>query len=161
MRAPRLFGSLAVALSLLAAACSGSGGPSAAARDIEFTMDDGTTATLHDFEGKPVVVNFFASWCPPCRAEMPDFEEVFQAKGNDIAFLGINQDNDETTWRSFVAGSTITFPTAFTGGELFDAFEGIGMPTTVFVSADGEVLYTQTGALSKSGLEALILEHFS
>lgn len=161
MRPSRLLSSLVVVLSLIAAACSASEGEIAAPTNLAFTMDDGSTATLQDFQGKPLVVNFFASWCPPCRAELPDFEEVFQAQGDEVAFLGINQDIDETTWRSFVAGTTITYPTAFTGPELFDAFGGIGMPTTVFVSADGEVLHTQTGALSKSGLEDLILEHLS
>ena len=164
MRIPataRLLGALTALLLLAAAACSASESEVAASSGISFTLDDGSIATLQDFEGAPVVLNFFASWCPPCRAELPDFEAVHQATGDDVTFLGINQDLDETTWRSFVAGTTITYQTAFTGSELFDSFGGIGMPTTVFLSADGEVLHTQTGALSKDGLSALIDEHFS
>ena len=66
----------------------------------DFTVLDasGNEVHLSDFVGKPVVLNFWASWCPPCKSEMPDFEAVYQACGNDVQFLMVNltDGNQET-----------------------------------------------------------------
>ncbi len=128
--------------------------------NLAFLTTDGSNATLADFEGDPLVVNFFASWCAPCRAELPDLEQVHQARIDEVTFLGINHDLDESTWRSFVQETEITFQTVFQPDqELFTALDAKGMPTTVLLSADGEVLHLHTGLLTDELLEELIDEH--
>lgn len=127
---------------------------------IPFTTEDGSSGTLDDHLGEPLVVNFFASWCPPCIAELPDFQAVSQQLGEDVTFLGVNTDINESTWRSFVGETGITYETVFDPSrELFLAMEARGMPTTVFVSADGEILDAHTGILNQTRLIELIDTH--
>jgi thiol-disulfide isomerase/thioredoxin len=128
---------------------------------LAFLTADGSDATLGDFRGQPLVVNFFASWCAPCRAELPDLERVHQ-RNQGVTFLGINHDLDEATWRSFVEETNITYETAFQPQtEIFTALGAVGMPTTALVSPDGEVLHLHTGVLTDEVLQDLIDEHLA
>ena len=128
--------------------------------DLAFLTTDGSSASLADFEGQPLVVNFFASWCAPCRAEMPDLEQVHLARGDEITFLGISHDLDESSWRSFVAETEVTFQTVYQPEtEIFTALEAKGMPSTALVAANGEVLHVHTGLLTDELLGELIDEH--
>ena len=133
--------------------------PLAGARQIELRTRDGGTTTLEAFEGTPLVVNFFASWCPPCRAEMPDLERAHQRLDERVRFLGVNVDFDETTWKSFVAESGVTYETVFEPTqELLRAVGGEGMPTTILLDQDGNVRYLHTGALDDDTLVNLVAE---
>jgi len=159
-------GAVAVALLLVLVFTGGDGdgdGPGEAASELAalgFLTTDGSTSSLAAYQGDPLVVNFFASWCAPCRAELPDLERVHLARQDDIRFVGINHDLDETTWRSFVEETEITFETVFQPDtEIFTALDAKGMPTTVLLSADGEVLHLHTGLLTDDLLEELIDEH--
>lgn len=135
-------------------------GPDDELASLGFQTTDGSTSSLGDFRGDPLVVNFFASWCAPCRAELPDLERVHLARQDEVRFIGINVDLDEATWRTFVAETEITFETVFQpGNELFTALDAKGMPTTALVSAEGEVLHLHTGLLTDDLLDELIDEH--
>lgn len=128
--------------------------------DIGFPLADGSTATLADYQGQPVVVNFFAAWCPPCRAEMPDFETVHQATKDEIAFVGISHDLNDTDWLDLVDETGVTFDTGFQPEqELFIAIDGIGMPTTMFLDADGSIVHTHAGVVNTEILTDLIDTH--
>lgn len=123
--------------------------------------DDGTV-TLAQFEGKPLVMNFWASWCPPCIAEMPDFEKVFQDVKDDVQFLGVNQSDNHSAAADLVARTGVTYPLASDpNGEVFAAFGGAGMPTTVFIDADGRVVDVVTGQLTEDQLREKIAASFS
>lgn len=127
---------------------------------FEFVTQSGSTATLGEYIGEPLVVNFFAAWCPPCRAELPDLERVHQARGDEVTFLGISHDLDETSWRSLIAEVDVTYDTVFQPNtEIFNALEAKGMPSTALVSPSGEVLHLHTGLLTDDLLEDLIDEH--
>ncbi len=127
---------------------------------LAFLTADGETATLADYRGDPLVVNFFASWCAPCRAELPDFEAVHLANGDAVRFVGINHDLDEVTWRSFVAETSISYETVFQPNtEIWSAMDAKGTPATAFISSDGELLYLWTGVLNDTKLQELIDEH--
>jgi cytochrome c biogenesis protein CcmG/thiol:disulfide interchange protein DsbE len=127
---------------------------------IPFTQEDGTTGSLDDHLGQPLVINYFASWCAPCRAELPDLQAVSEQLGEEVTFLGVNTDINESTWRSFVGETGITYETVFDPGrELFLAMEAKGMPTTVFLSAEGEILNAHTGILNQTQLIELIDTH--
>ena len=131
-----------------------------AALAVPLTTAEGGTTTLAELGGQPLVVNFFASWCPPCRAELPDLQKVHRLVGDDVRFVGVNVDYDESTWKSFVASSGITYDTVFEPQQdLLRAVGGKGMPTTALVSGNGEVLYVHTGLLDDAGLLDLIDEH--
>lgn len=131
--------------------------------DVEFTDADGTTGTIREFvegAGTPVVVNFFASWCPPCIAEMPDFEAVSQALGGDVTFLGVAvQDRPEDAGR-IVESTGITYDwTRDIQGDIVGAAGVVQMPSTMFIAADGTVEKVQGGALDVDRLRDLIDEH--
>ena len=124
--------------------------------EVGFERFDGSRASLADYRGRPVVVNFWASWCPPCVSEMPTFEQVHQRYRDRVAFLGVNLTDDPADAARLVARTGVTYDLARDPrGDAFRAFGGLGMPTTVFVSADGEVLATRTGDLSRE-LEDLV-----
>lgn len=134
-------------------------GPDSDLLALAFTTEDGTQGTLSDYLGQPLVVNFFASWCPPCRAEMPDFEEVHRS--GEAAIIGVNSDFDEPTWRSFVDQAGVTFPTVYQPNqEIYEALGGVFMPTTAFLDADGTVLGVHAGAMTADQLRSSIEDYF-
>lgn len=130
-----------------------------AAPEMSFEMFDGSTASIADYRGEPLVVNFWASWCPPCIAEMPEFEEVHQKLRDEVAFLGINtQDTPEAA--AVIADETgVTYDLARDpDAELFGAFQVFGMPSTFFISPEGVILDRFTGATTGEQLEETIRE---
>jgi thiol-disulfide isomerase/thioredoxin len=127
---------------------------------LAFLTEEGQEATLADFQGEALVVNFFASWCAPCRAELPEFEEVHLANGGAVTFLGISHDLDETTWRALIAETDITFQTVFQpNSDIWSELDAKGMPSTAFISPDGELMQLWTGVLNAEKLQELIDEN--
>lgn len=129
---------------------------------VSFVMFDGSTSSFDAFKGKPLVLNFWASWCPPCIAEMPDFQAASEVFQGEVAFLGMNmQDSNRSAAERLVAETGVRYQLALDpDGALFARFGGIGMPTTVFIDADGSVVDTHTGALFGDVLEERIREAF-
>jgi thiol-disulfide isomerase/thioredoxin len=134
---------------------------SARAPEVVFERFDGQQARLEDWRGRPVVVNFWASWCPPCVAEMRDaFEPLHAEFGDRVVFLGIDVQDTPAAARQVVERTGVTYELAVDpDGALFTAFGGFGMPTTVLVNADGRIVAQHTGALTRADLDALIGQH--
>ncbi len=130
---------------------------------FEFLTPEGEVVTLADFRGQPIVLNYFAAWCPPCRAELPDFEAVHQQVGDEVLFLGISRDSVTDAWLQLIEDSGVTYTTVFEGNVPGSyAFLGsLAMPTTVFISADGTVQQVWSGALDEDSLLDLIDEHLT
>jgi cytochrome c biogenesis protein CcmG, thiol:disulfide interchange protein DsbE len=126
--------------------------------EVGFEYFDGTEGTLADFAGRPLVVNFWASWCPACVAEMPDFEEIHARLGQEVAFLGLNmQETSEADARELVERTGVSYPLGRDPeGAIFTRFGGIAMPTTVFLDERGVVVSTHSGVLFADQLEALV-----
>ena len=131
------------------------------AKDFTAYTDDGAPARLIEKRGRPVVVNFFASWCGPCKMEMPYFDEAAKTYAGQIEFMMVNlcaygNDTKENA-KKLVADGGWTFPVYFdTDGSAVTAYNVRSMPTTIFVSADGELVGQQIGAMSAAQLQAEI-----
>ena len=118
-----------------------------------FELFDGANATFEDFEGTPLVINFWASWCPACVGELPEFQAVHEQRSDEVMFLGIaNADIRPAAVR--LAGEVgLTYSLADDPeGELFREFGLIAMPSTLFVSPDGQILEVFAGQLNESAL---------
>lgn len=119
------------------------------------------TIEYADYAERPLVINFFASWCPNCIAEMPDFERVHRLLGDDLAFLGVSQSDAPSASIDLARETGITYETATDErGEFFRAVGGVGMPTTIFVRPGGEIAEVWVGQLSADALQGLIADHF-
>jgi thiol-disulfide isomerase/thioredoxin len=110
---------------------------------------------------KPVVVNFFASWCRPCIDEMPAFERVHQDVGDQVTFVGMANQDRPADALATVARTGVTYPTYDDpGAAAITYFGAIQMPTTVFIDAEGTVVDMQNGALNEEELRAKLGDLF-
>ena len=123
-------------------------------------LGDGAPVRLGDLlTDGPVVVNFFAEWCQPCRQEMPAFERVHQERGDEVTIVGVSIDHHARRGLEVVDETGVTYPTyADPTGEVLALFEGTKMPTTVFVNPDGSVAATHMRELEADDLRAEIDE---
>ncbi len=162
---------LAVAGFVVFAGQSGDGpaipGPAAApagppAPDAAFALFDGSQATLADYEGRPLVVNFWASWCPSCVAEMSAaFRPAQQRLGDDVTFLGMNIQDDRGAALRLVDDTGVLFDLAEDpDGDLYAELGGLGMPFTVFISAEGRIVERHNGPLTEGQLTERIADLF-
>jgi thiol-disulfide isomerase/thioredoxin len=127
--------------------------------DVSWFTFDGANASIADYEGRPLVINFWASWCPPCITEMPAFEEVHQALGDEVAFLGIDVQETAAEGLAFLDTVEVTWDLGRDpDGDMVTKLGGVGMPTTVLIDAEGIVQYIHTGELSGDALSDLIDE---
>ena len=118
-------------------------------------------ADYADYADRPLVINFFASWCPNCIAEMPDFELVHRRFADRVSFLGISQRDARDASVALVERTGVTYDTAIDEqGSFFRALGGLGMPTTVFIRPGGQIADIWVGGMNAEVLEQLILEHF-
>ena len=131
-----------------------------AAPAVSFDYFDGANGSLADFAGSPTVVNFWASWCPPCIVEMPAFEAVHRELAPNVAFLGINVGDEPGAASELAATTGVTYPLAADpDSSIFAAFGGFGMPTTALLDADGNIVHMVSARLRAQDLRALISEH--
>jgi peroxiredoxin/tetratricopeptide (TPR) repeat protein len=118
---------------------------------------DGTPVTLDAFRGKTVVLNFWATWCPPCRAETPDMIAAFgKLRANDVAFLGIDTTETAPIVKSFVALKGLPYPVALAGPETYNAYGIAYIPTTIVVDPNGIVRARWTGAVTTGQLASYV-----
>lgn len=128
---------------------------------VPYASFDGEALNTGRHVGTPIVLNFFAEWCAPCREEMPAFESVHQDLDGEVHFLGISTDRLPADGLALVASTGITFEVGRDqGGEAWDLFAGTSMPTTVLIDAAGTVRTVESRPLTAPQLRALIDEHF-
>lgn len=134
---------------------------------IDFTLKDqyGNTHTLSDYKGKTVFLNFWATWCSPCRAEMPDIQklyEEFQQEEEDIVILGVaapnlGREKSEEGIKGFLEENGYTYPVLMdTEAEAFQAYGINSFPTTFMIDKDGNVFGYIPGQLSEETMRDII-----
>jgi peroxiredoxin len=126
-----------------------------AAPDFQYTMPDGTTTRLSDLRGKKVLLNFWATWCGPCRSEMPDLQKALDEAGETLVVLGVNKGELPDVIGPFADELGISFPLipnpdADIAGRYAVAF----MPTSYFINTDGTIGLRKTGVMSYSFIKS-------
>lgn len=127
------------------------------APDFTLPTSYGESLTLSDLRGQPVVLNFWATWCPPCRAEMPDLQATSRKFNGRVAFLGVDQGENAGTIIKFRDENGITYPLLVDEDNTVNDTYGIrALPTTIFINADGVVTEVYSGILNRAILESRV-----
>lgn len=129
-----------------------------AAPVFQLQSDSGAPVSLARYRGQVVVLNLWATWCPPCRAEMPELERLAEEEaGRGVAVIGVNQGESAETARAFARSLQIRYLIWMDDRQQYGrAFTALGLPTTVVVGRDGIVVRGYDGALTYEQLRAAI-----
>jgi peroxiredoxin len=120
----------------------------AKAPDFELKTLTGETVKLSDFKGKKVMLNFWATWCPPCKAEMPAMEEFHKEAGDDVVILAVNID-PHLDVKTFVDENKITFSIPLDAEDkVNEMYQVLSIPTTYFIDTKGNIGFKYIGALN-------------
>ena len=154
-------------LTLIVAACSSESVPSDPAPDFELTLygtetrQAGETLRLSDLEGKPVVLNFWFPSCPPCVAEMPEFERVFQShKSYGVEFIGVQLVGIDTAedGQDFVDEVGVTYALGPDESDIITKYKVNGFPMTVFIDKEQNIVRRWQGVLNEEKMEEILSE---
>jgi peroxiredoxin len=132
------------------------------APDFVLRSLDGPTVKLSDFRGKPVLLNFWATWCAPCRIEMPwfvEFYKQYQSQGLEIVGVSMDDSGQETAIAEFIKERNVNYPILRGNNEVADLYGGLRfLPQTFFVDREGNIVRTSYGIKSKEEFEQGIRE---
>lgn len=129
----------------------------AAISDFALTDIHGVTHHVSDYRGQVLIINGWATWCPPCRAEMPDLHAFYLAhKAEGLQLLAVNSGEDTATVQSFISAQQFTFPALLDPDRVLDRLGVSGLPTTIVVGRDGVVKYIHTGMITPEILQAKV-----
>lgn len=132
----------------------GAPGRQAPAFNLPNLADGKDSISLASFKGKPVLVNFWATWCTPCVKEMPLLEAAYRKSGSKVAFLGVDREDFRPDAQTFLKRTGVTYPSAYDrDGSLDEAYRLRGMPTSVFIDASGRIVDQVTGPVTESQLD--------
>ncbi|ELR72416.1 thiol-disulfide oxidoreductase [Fulvivirga imtechensis AK7] len=116
--------------------------------DYNFMLKDleGKTINLEDYKGKVIFMNLWATWCPPCVAEMPGIQELYEeVKSDDIVFIMLSMDDSEVKPKKFIEKKGYTFPVYMAASRVPDIYRSPSIPTTFVISADGRIVSKKVG----------------
>ena len=130
------------------------------APSFDFTLFDGNQLALSDLRGKAVVLNFWASWCPPCKEEARDLEQAWESyQDRGVVFVGVDIQDTEEDALAFIKEYGITYPNGQdTSGDIAARYGITGVPETFFITKDGKVNRHWIGAINERQLSAFITE---
>jgi cytochrome c biogenesis protein CcmG/thiol:disulfide interchange protein DsbE len=158
-----------LAMALILASCSGTGqGPEGEGTAPVFTLQnlDGETVSLSDFRGKMVILNFWATWCEPCRSEMPFLQEVAEDTEwaqRGLVILAVNIGDSADAVRKFMADNGLSFTVLLdTTRQVGEQYNTRYIPTTYLIDKDGIIQNTKVGAFTnKSDIDRMIIDLLS
>lgn len=123
------------------------------APDFESEYLNGSRFALYDLRGTPVILNFWATWCPPCVREMPLLQKLYEENKNDIIVVGVNLGEDKKTIEEFIKRLNITFPIALDKEKKIESYYNLLLkPTTYFIDENGIIVDKKYGELSEEDL---------
>ncbi len=123
-------------------------------------LGSGGSIDYRQFRNEPLVLNFFASWCPFCIHEMPAFQKVYASLGGKVAFLGVSQRDAPSASLDLMRQTGIFYPGGIDEpGRFFDAIGTGGMPTTLFIKTGGRIAYIQVGGARRRHAQAYIQKY--
>ncbi len=130
------------------------------APDFKLKTLDGKTVTLADYEGKVVFLNFWATWCPPCRQEIPDFIEAYDnLKNEGLVILGVAVSDKENNVKNYVEKNKMNYPIAMGDMKIVQDYEpGNAIPTTIVIGRDGKIYHKQVGIMDLAQVEGIFKE---
>lgn len=125
-------------------------------------LDDCTPVSTADWVGEPLVLNFWASWCGPCRAEMPDLAAVAELVEGRVRFIGITHEDAPTNSREFLREVPVPYDNFIdaNGHDLFRDLQARATPTTLLVDVDGTVVMRHAGPITRDRLATALADHF-
>jgi peroxiredoxin len=128
------------------------------APDFSYILPDGTAQRLSDLRGQKVMINFWATWCPPCTAEMPDIQQAYEQYHDDgFMVLAVNRNEQIGQISTFAQEMGLTIPLVTDPeGTIGDAYGARGLPTTYFINTDGTVDFRQQGIMTLEFIEQRI-----
>jgi len=128
----------------------------------DFSLNDlnGNTISLSDFRGRPVMLNFWATWCGPCRIEMPELQQTLHDyEGDELAILAINQEESHELVQEFFAEFDLSLtPLLDSEGTVGELYSIVNFPSTVFINPDGQVTAIHRGILGRSQIDQYLAE---
>lgn len=129
-----------------------------AAGDFTLTALDGSKVTLSELKGKKVFLNFWATWCPPCRAEMPDIQKLYKESENSgLVILAVNIGEDEATVKSFMDKNGFSFKVLLDQqGDVAKTYQVSAIPASYFINTDGSVSNKHIGSMNLSQMKEYV-----
>src|SRR3989338_5641489 len=127
------------------------------APDFELETLEGKRAKLSDYRGKKVILNFWASWCPPCREEMPEFQRIYSENQDKIVVLGVNLQESKENAELFVKKLGITFPILLDpNAQVKDMYNVFTQPVAYFIDSNGKIVDKKFGPLTNEEINVKI-----
>lgn len=119
---------------------------------------DGTSLKLENLEKKPLLLNFWATWCPPCLNEIPELERAFVASNGKVQLIGVAMSSPTSEIEAFVQQFGITYTIAFADTETANRFHPDFLPTTYLFDANGQVVWSRQGGVTEAQLQQIFKE---
>lgn len=133
-----------------------------AAPDFELQATDGTKVKLADLKGKKVILNFWATWCPPCKQEMPEMQKFYEKNKQDVVIAAVNytpseRANGEAKVKNFASENGLTFPILLdTTSAVSNTYKVISLPTSYFVDTKGVIRQKYIGPMTEAFMEKTV-----
>ena len=149
-------------LALSLTACGGEDPPEATGINVgsvavDFTLEalDGTEVSLSQYRGDAVLINFWATWCPPCRAEIPDIEDAYRARRDEgLVVLGVSVEQSRAAVAPFVELAGMTYPVLLDElSQVYNTYRAPGLPMSLLIDESGVIQARHIGQLSRAQLD--------
>jgi peroxiredoxin len=128
------------------------------APDFSLATLDGEQIALSNFRGQYVLVNFWATWCPPCRAELPDLVSYYESHADQgFMLIGVNEQEPPATVEAYLSQSQLEFPVVLdSDGRVMNRYGVTGMPSSFLVNPEGQIVRSWTGMINRAMLESTV-----